>query len=79
MAFKVLQATHKFSTPLVKSEKVLDIPTILEEHSYMIENKLSVLVLSDCDTTSALCRTGKSTARKVLTVGKPVNVQHSLC
>ena len=44
----------------------LDIPKTLEEYLNMAGNTPSDYVLSGCDTTSVLCRTGISTSLKVL-------------
>ena len=49
-----------------EGKKSLDIPATLEEYSNMAGNMPSDYVLSGCDTTSVLCRTGISTSLKVL-------------
>ena len=50
----------------IEGRKSLDIPATLEEYSNMAGNTPSDYVLSGCDTTSVLCRTGISTSLKVL-------------
>ena len=49
----------------IEGRKSLDIPTTLEEYSNIAGNTLSDYVLSGCDTTSVLCRTGILTSLKV--------------